>query len=169
MPVLVTAFEPFGVITRFDGNPSMTVASRLHKQFGNQAQVAILPTSGKCLPSVRELVHHSPQGILMLGGDIQIANCILELQGATDTGQAIDSPFAHAVAERCKLLGMKTGTVWGQRLYWCLRSYGAALQELASRSTPCVFVHLSYTPFLQDREKQVNMVSSLFDLIAGSH
>jgi hypothetical protein len=170
--ILVTGFVPFSPITWLRGNPSETVARRLGEIYGNAAQVEILPVDANCLPRVRSLTAAEPSGILMFGGAAQVANCKLELEGATTrlsglvTDEQLSSTFAASVAERCQSIGMKVGSAPpAPFVYWCLRSYAEALRWAEPHKVPCAFVHLNV---LGNVDSQVEMGSELFKMMASA-
>jgi hypothetical protein len=170
--ILVTGFMPFSPLTRLRGNPSETVARRIGQAYGHAAQAEILSADANCLPRIRSLTAAEPRGILMFGAAVQIANCRLELEGATTrwgglvTDEQLASTYAAAVADRCESIGMKVGSAPpAPFVYWCLRSYAEALRWAEPRKVPCAFVHLNV---LGDVESQVRMASELFEMMAGA-
>ena len=173
--ILVTGFVPFSPLTHLRGNPSEIVARRLGEIYGNAAQVEILPVDANCLPRIGSLTAAAPRGILMFGGAVQVANCVLELEGATTrlgglvTDEQLSSTFAASVADGCRSLGMKVGSApIAPLVYWCLRSYAEALRWAEPRKVPCAFVHLNVLPALGDIESQVEMGSELFKMMAAA-
>ena len=172
--ILVTGFPPFSPLT-MRGNPSETVARRLGEIYGHAAHVEILPVDAQCLTRVQSLTTAAPRGILMFGAATQVANCVLELEGATKRmgglipGERLSSTFAASVADACRSIGMKVGTApAGPFVYWCLRSYAEALRWAEPRKAPCAFVHVNSVPGLKDIDAQVKMGSELFKMMASA-
>lgn len=153
--IVITGFSPFSPITYLRGNPSQRVAEALGRRIGRAARVTILEAKPSCLPIVTELVSRpSTRAMLMFGAQVQLTPLVLELEGATksdgmfDHKRTIPSPDATALSAFAGSMGVPSARApMSPLVYWCLRSYGAALAIANTRGIPCVFMHVNALGF----------------------
>lgn len=148
---VITGFSPYSPLTHLRGNPSQRVAEALGRRLGRSARVCILDANPSCLPIVTDLVSRpSTRAMLMLGAQVQLTPMVLEMEGATKSDgmfghkRIITSPAAEGLREFARSLGVPSaGAPVSPLVYWCLRSYGAALTVANARGIPCVFMHVN--------------------------
>lgn len=170
--ILVTGFEEFSVLTHLMGNPSKVVAEKLGMLYGDFVEVLILKANGTSLLEIELRLKSQPYtGVLMLGANLQIASVQLESEGVEKTDglfgrlkQNLPSTAAKRLAGFAHNLGVSTASAPPTALvYWCLRSYAAALKQTEQAGIPCLFLHLNTLTLSSDT--QVSIVSKFLDRI----
>jgi pyrrolidone-carboxylate peptidase len=139
-PVLVTAFEPFGLVRGhvpgLRGNRSETLLDALRATMGSAADVTFerLPVSAECEGRLERRLREGPRGVLLMGEDL-LSGMRLE-QKARDPSHQIGfvglpgasvrtSTFAQAIAPDMQRRGVSTWS--GIGTYYCNRAYWQAL------------------------------------------
>ena len=172
--VLVTGFRPFSILTWFRGNPSQVVAESLGERYASDAQIEILDANPTCLTRLESLGKNKGlTGVLMLGASIQIAPVVLELEGVSKADgllgvlkDKIASTAASDLQAFARSIGVPSATAPITPLvYWCLRSYAAALEWAEPRKVPCIFLHVNTLRL--SPEDQVQTASRFFEKIRG--
>jgi hypothetical protein len=173
--VLVTGFRPFTLLTRATGNPSQIVAESLGERYAADAQVEILDANPTCLTRIESLGKNEGfTGVLMLGASVGIAPVVLELEGVSKAEgllgalkNKIASTAASDLQAYAKSIGVPSATVPIRPLvYWCLRSYAAALEWAEPRKVRCIFLHVNTLRL--SSENQVQTASRFFEKIRGA-
>lgn len=170
--VLVTGFRPFSPLTWLTGNPSQVVAERLGERYPSDAQVEILDAAPTCLTRLESLgKNQALNGVLMVGTQVQIAPVMLELEGVSTADgllgalkTKIASTAARDLEDYARSIGVPSSTAPITPLvYWCLRSYAAALEWAEPRKVPCIFLHVNTLRL--SPENQVQTASRFFEKI----
>lgn len=161
--VLVTGFKPFSLLTWCTGNPSQVVAEALGERYRGDAQVVMLDADASCLPRMEALGKDTGvSGVLMLGASIQFSGVVLELEGVKKDGKTLGSSAASSLKEYARSIQVPCATApIAPLVYWCLRSYGSALEWAEPRKIPCVFLHLNTLRLSEER--QVEAASRFFE------
>lgn len=125
-----------------------------------------------CLTEM-ELLEKMPgvTGILMFGAGIQTSPIVLELEGVSKADglfgslkRKTNSSGAYRFQEYAKSLGVPTATAPVTPLvYWCLRSYAAALEWAEPRNIPCLFMHVNTLRISAD--DQIETAAKFFEKI----
>jgi hypothetical protein len=172
--VLVTGFRPFSILTRATGNPSQVVAESLGERYAADTQVEILDADPTCLARLETLgKNQGLTGVLMLGASVQIAPVVLELEGVSKADgllgarkDKIASTTASDLQAYARSIGVPSAAAPITPLvYWCLRSYAAALEWAEPRNIPCIFLHVNTLRLSPD--DQVQTASRFFEKIRG--
>lgn len=170
--VLVTGFRPFSPLTWLAGNPSQVVAERLGERYTADAQVEILDAAPTCVTRLESLgKNEAVKGVLMLGTQVQIAPVVLELEGVSKADGLLGavkskttSTAAKELQEYARSIGVPSATAPITPLvYWCLRSYAAALEWAEPNKIPCIFLHVNTLRL--SPENQVQTASRFFERI----
>jgi len=174
--VIVTGFKPFSLLTWCTGNPSEAVAIALGERYGNNALVRILKADPTCLTEIEQLALITDiSGIMMFGASLQISPLVLELEGVSKSDgllgamkNKIRSTAAHRFSEHAHKLGLPVARAPITPLvYWCLRSYAAALEWAEPKGIPCIFLHVNSLRF--SSATQVEIASSFFKRMVNDH
>ncbi len=171
--VLVTGFRPFTPLTRATGNPSQIVAESLGERYAADAQVEILDADPTCLARIESLGKNEGfTGVLMFGATIQIWPMVLELEGVSKADgllgdlNKIASTAAKNLQDYARSIGVPSATAPIRPfVYWCVRSYAAALKWAEPRKVPCIFLHVNTLRL--STENQVQTASRFFEKIRG--
>lgn len=143
--ILITGFEPFGLIGRaLNINPSEIMARKLYSEITKLAvDLIILPVNEKCIPIlINKLEKYDYNLIFMMGG----MSTWFRIETKTSTGKI--SRFAERIKKKLK---DKSIEMIGD--YYCGRTY-----DLALRYNPnTIFIHLPL--FFNDYDK----IKEIFD------
>jgi len=130
--ILITGFEPFGLIGRIlKINPSEEVARKLYKEIKENVDLLILPVNKDCINILKnELENHKYKFIFMMGygGSFRIE---------TRTSKGEISKFARRIKEE---MGLMTKENIGD--YYCDKVYSEALKY----NPKTIFIHLPIYP-----------------------
>jgi hypothetical protein len=154
--ILVTAFEPFGIIRGnvpgLRGNRSQDILGQLRADydFVDQLTFEVLPVSAAACTRLDDRLSEGPFGVLMMGEDL-LSSIRLEPR-AYDPDSQIGwlrlpgakwrtSAFAKEIAGEMAARGVSTAS--GIGTYYCNRAYWHALGWSARRNwRPTVFLHV---------------------------
>lgn len=173
--ILVTGFRPFGFITPVTGNPSEAVARTLGERYGSGAEVVILDADETCLPRLAALGQRGGfAGVLMFGAALQARPMVLELEGVSKADGLLGalqarrpSTAAAAQAGFAATLGVPTAKAPPTPLvYWCLRSYAAALAWAEPAGIPCLFLHVNMLRVSGRRQDE--LAAHFFERLRGA-
>jgi pyrrolidone-carboxylate peptidase len=129
--ILVTCFEPFGIIGRLlNRNISIKIADALLQKYPSEIVILKLPVDNRCRHLIRDYnTTHKPEFMFMLGeGDNEI-----RIETMTNSGKV--SEFALNVKNS---IGFDVKNKIGA--YWCNKAYSCALK--VSENKKVIFVHL---------------------------
>lgn len=153
--ILVTAFEPFGIIRGnvpgLRGNRSRDILSQLRADydFVDQLTFELLPVSAAACTRLEDRLSEGPSGVLLMGEDL-ISSVRLEPRAYDPDSQigllrlpgarSRTSGFATLIAADMKARGVSTAS--GIGTYYCNRAYWDALGWSERMNRPAVFFHV---------------------------
>jgi pyrrolidone-carboxylate peptidase len=153
--ILVTAFEPFGLIRGhvpgLRGNRSRDILEQLRadNELADQLAFEVLPVSAAACTRLDDRLSHSPVGVLLMGEDL-LAGIRLEPRAYDPDAQIgplrlpgtrwRTSAFAKEIAADMAARGVSTASWIGT--YYCNRAYWHALGWSEQRGRPAVFFHV---------------------------
>lgn len=168
--IIVTGFKPFSLLTYCTGNPSEIIATELGKRYGANAHVSLLNADATCLNEIGSMSKLSGVGgMIMLGAAMQSCPVTLELEGVCKSDGLFGASKSTLVSQAAvnlqgfaQSMGVPTATAPITPLvYWCLRSYAAALEWTQPRGIPCVFLHVNTLRLSTDI--QVDIAAKFFE------
>lgn len=171
-PILVTAFEPFGLVRGhvpgLRGNRSQDLLAEIEaRHAGRGVTTQLLPVSLRASEVLSARLAEGPAGVLLMGEDL-VASLRLETCAFDPSAQigviplpaeATRSPFAESLAPAMRARGVSVGASRGAiGTYYCNRVYWTA-QQWAGERRPCVFFHVG--PFASLRWQYGQITAAL--------